>query len=496
MLQDSHSDRSSDQRIPPRYWWLNRILLVSAVYVLFLVGLRLYWGWEAERRLNAKIEHYRALGQPVLLEDFRKPPVPDEENAAIILRDVAAKLMGTSVDTDALRRRVLAGDSDALNSAKVVLAQLDVVLPDIRESRTLEHCDLPFAPNTPLLNVPLPNYAEQRELARQLLLGAAVAFVNGDHDEALEYVIDVYKVGARACAGRPVVIAMLVGIATDELAHDVLHRILPDLMFVPAAADNPRVRAIDRRAAKDLITHLLDEEVLNVGWERACQFERLYIVEYSAALRAGTVGLPTPAFVVTPPPGALMRALISPIWLTDAVSKMALVDVTSSRLRAKTFAEAASYRVPVFDPNEVNLIEYSVYHFTGSLVYTLNRLPELAFRARASRRLTVLALAIRLYEIDVGEKPLALEDLVPHYLPRVPRDPFDPTAARMRYLRNDRFPRVYSVWTDEVDDNGAFELYESGTIRHATTRDFPRFLGLDRPDVPTRTVSPSTAQPE
>ncbi|MBU0617471.1 MAG: hypothetical protein KKI02_07125, partial [Planctomycetes bacterium] len=75
--------------IPPRYWWLKRILLAVGVLILALSALRWWWGCEAERRLQAKIDEYRAAGQPVTIEDFQFPPVPDEDNAAHFLMKAA-----------------------------------------------------------------------------------------------------------------------------------------------------------------------------------------------------------------------------------------------------------------------------------------------------------------------------------------------------------------------------------------------------------------------
>ena len=57
---------------PPRFWWLKRITCAGIAYMIFLLAVRLWWGWEAQRRLDAAIEERRAAGQPVLLEDFMR----------------------------------------------------------------------------------------------------------------------------------------------------------------------------------------------------------------------------------------------------------------------------------------------------------------------------------------------------------------------------------------------------------------------------------------
>jgi hypothetical protein len=62
------------------------------------VALRLWWGWEASRRLEAKIAEYRAAGQPVTIEDFQFPPVPDEENAAYYLMQAASAIVNPTAE--------------------------------------------------------------------------------------------------------------------------------------------------------------------------------------------------------------------------------------------------------------------------------------------------------------------------------------------------------------------------------------------------------------
>ena len=42
--------------IPARYWWLKRIGAATGVLLVLLGAMRWYWGWEADRRLQAEIE--------------------------------------------------------------------------------------------------------------------------------------------------------------------------------------------------------------------------------------------------------------------------------------------------------------------------------------------------------------------------------------------------------------------------------------------------------
>jgi hypothetical protein len=61
-----------------------------------------------------------------------------------------------------------------------------------------------------------------------------------------------------------------------------------------------------------------------------------------------------------------------------------------------------------------------------------------------------LLLACRAYEEATGHLPETLEELVPDYLPAIPRDPFD--GQPFRYSAERRL--VYSVGENLADDGG------------------------------------------
>lgn len=82
--------------VPVRYWWLKRILFGCGVILIGLVALRIWWGWEANRRLQAGIDGYIAAGEPVYPEDFDQSAVPDDQNAAKMYDDAAAALLTTT----------------------------------------------------------------------------------------------------------------------------------------------------------------------------------------------------------------------------------------------------------------------------------------------------------------------------------------------------------------------------------------------------------------
>ncbi len=92
-------------------------------------------------------------------------------------------------------------------------------------------------------------------------------------------------------------------------------------------------------------------------------------------------------------------------------------------------------------------------------------------QALARLRAAQVVLALRLYQAQTGQLPESLSDLVPHYLPALPADPFDPEGRPLRYRRSRgetltpsggtarQVPAgqglVWSVGPDGRDTNGA-----------------------------------------
>ena len=60
---------------------------------------------------------------------------------------------------------------------------------------------------------------------------------------------------------------------------------------------------------------------------------------------------------------------------------------------------------------------------------------------------------LRAYRARNGKLPDKLDDLVPDFIPVVPRDPFDGQAMRMKRIGQGGV--VYSIGPDMVDNGGA-----------------------------------------
>jgi hypothetical protein len=75
-------------------------------------------------------------------------------------------------------------------------------------------------------------------------------------------------------------------------------------------------------------------------------------------------------------------------------------------------------------------------------------------RSSAVRRLLTLELTLRRYRLENGALPQQLDALVPHYISRVPVDPFDADGSALHYLPKGDSYVVYSIGFDGDDDGG------------------------------------------
>jgi len=482
------------QRIPPRYWWLKRILAAVGVLIVLLVLFRLWWGWEAQRRLDAKIAQYRAAGQPVTMEDFQQPPVPDAENAAKYLQDAAAAIVvpaGPIVDIGDL-----CGDLKLLEQiapeAKKLIEANQTALNLARQARLKSKIDWKAPVFTPSSASAFPLMSPQRELAR--LLGATATYQHhvGDDEAAIKTLRDMY---AQADAVRRIgdsLIGELVGLANDGLASVTLEAITPGLRLgvaTGAAQVEPGGHAAEE--ARALLATLLDERRVREAWARSMYAERLCALDLAGmAGKGGSAGAMFGAMVGTTlgPFGFLLR----PMFQADALFMMDYFTALAAAGSGANFA-TAQQRMPRY-PSFSSGIERNVHLFSRIEIPSMGRALELHFRSVVMRRMAAIALALRLYDVEHGRWPERLEELAPDYLPALPGDPFAPNERPIGYRPDAPKPVLYSVGSDGIDDGGEYELTKFGGIDW-NAKDLVFFLNGDRPNPRARSATqPSTTQ--
>lgn len=476
--------------IPPRYWWLKRILLAVGVLILALAVLRWWWGVEAERRLQAKIDEYHALGQPVTIEDFQYPSVPDEENAAHFLQQAAAAIV---VPADVrVELRDVCSELDRVveyvDDVRRIVEANDEVVRLVREAVARQDVDWKVKFRTPIINVILPDLSSQRNLAR--FLGATTLYNHqtGNDAEAVGLLRNALRQAELVPECQPSLISHLKEIASQALATGVVEEITSGLRIAGSTAEeSDGVVPVEADEVRALIDDLLQDDTLRDHWLQAMYAERLTMLD--CAMMAAQF----PAWFAGAggggPPLSRLGGFIKPMFQLDAVFMMEFCTAVADAGAQTNYPTAREYlpRYPSFGGG----IERKT-HFVGNILLAFcERAVQLHFRLIAERRLAAIDLAIRLYEVDRGHRPALLTDLVPDYLAAVPIDPLDANGHPLRYLPDAPKPILYSVGLDGVDDGGAYFVDKEGSVDR-DSKDNVFFLNGDRPRSP---FEPSTTQP-
>ena len=478
---DAH--HSEELPFPPRYWWLKRILAAMCVLLLMLLGLRWWWGWDAERKLQARIAEYRALGQPVTLEDFKLPPIPDEDNAAYFLKQAAARITvppGLKIDFHDISH-----DPDTLN-----LNAADITTLLVANKATFDRIDramtcnlLDWKVNCTTTN-PFPNQPELSqlpELGKLLALATRFAHLQGDDDLALQHLQRQLYIG-RVIVGREASLERhLVSMVITSFAYSDIEDIAPNLRFNPSE----RSTSLNRHdRSSELIQELLDESALRENWRQACYGERLLCVN-SFQNATSSVG----PFFSRSGLTNLRHHIRMPMYKLDEILMLEFYTRALCAGLCDDFQEGSRYmRDDAFPTGGFERLSHIIsYNMLPSCQLAL----KLHFRMIAMRRSAAIALALRLYAIERGQRPENLEALVPDYLPYVPRDPFAADDRPMSYLPEATHPILYSVGPDGIDDHGQYELTEEGGVDEHKL-DLVFFLNGQRPTPPAPV---STTQP-
>ena len=469
-------DAAPTPPFPPRYRWLKRLTAAGVLFVLALVGARLWWGHVADARLQAAIAKYRAAGQPVLVQDFVTPPLAPSENAALLLKQAMATVAWAPDVTNLISE--LRERTAIPPSAQRFLSQTGPGRTLIRQARSLSSADWGFTPTSPVISTLIPGLSPHRQLGQALCAAALYQHALGEDDEAVESLRDVLRLCRHVSAVAPLLMRTLFRISIDHMGAMVIEEIAPRLQISSDdAADS--VTSARRDPVQALIRELLDELEFRASFCHAIYGERMSALDtYSTLLTSGLTPLSPRAsglatFVVQAPYRVLQPA--------SALAVARLMDLYADAARAgadidwpAAQAVAAAVRVPEHE----SLPARTAHAFWPDLAASID-VGASYFHTLFLRRAAAVALALRLYELDHGRRPSTLAELVPSYLPAVPVDPFDPACGEIRYVPNARPPVLYSVSVNGIDDGGAF--VEERSHIDWRSKDAPFFLNGDQP---------------
>lgn len=492
-----------------RRWWQKKRFLIPLGILLFLVMVRLIWGLQSAGPLRKEVDAILARGEPLRLAQLAPEPIPDDENAAELYKKAgqSARVKENEFE-ERLSAEALAADGTEIYGMPELLADralrrkyakevekflsdCEEVLALARRARPLKKSDWKVDYSVPAILVELPPLAEQRSLARVLCLAALAAHDAGDDAGAMEYLRDTLALG-RAVRQEPFLISYLVSLATDALAFATIEEIAPALRVGVQGTGVPTAHI------REFIGELLQgEQALHESVVRTFMAERCWIYETFEDLRHGRLSVESLRQLDPsgPPPGAgalarVVLAVVQPLLVANEARALRHMSGYVEAAKEKTYAAAVRI-MPEYE-SPTSTLKRITHVLSSMLIPTLDRLFALRFRSVATWRMTAIALAVRLYQLDhAGRRPKELAELVPEYLPTMPTDPFATEPRPFGYLPEAAKPLLYSVHEGGKDDGGRYVLSD-GAVKTDESPDQVFFLDGDRPRAKLQPTTVST----
>lgn len=457
---------------PDRYRWTRRSLKLAGCLVVLLAGLRWWWGYEANRRLQAEIAKYRAAGQLVYAREFdaQLDAVPDAENAAVLYEQAIDQLMLTAPSGASVGGFV--GDlqlmDERLTEAIALLAANQTALQLAREARSRPECDWRSALNRP--HGRLSPFDDDNPLADVLCFAAECNCLREHDAEAIEAVRDLLAYSA-ALESHPDTMSSSNGWQCEYLALECLERLVGRLRISdsPYEASDSQT-AVTRRQLEAFIAFLLDEQPSQRATIASLLGERAVCLDALESRLAYVRGVEPNASGQRPSLWRRLRGFpLEPMATLDTLSGLQWFTVASRAVVEQTWAQAgAIQRSCSSPPTFVDRLSRPFVHWYRHTdprwsVVSVRLLPSY-FAHVTRRRLAATALAVYLFELMEGRRPLTLEELVPVYLPAVPADPFTSEGTPIRYRPSATPALVYSVGPDGKDNRGNRMEFDSSYI--------------------------------
>ncbi len=288
----------------------------------------------------------------------------------------------------------------------------------------------------------IQNCSMLRQQARLKALQTRLLFVQGEEDEAIKNALRIIKLGKMMENSGGVIITYLVAIAIENIGLDLLKDMIP----------------LTSISSDKLITYAA---TLSENDYTACGLAKSMKAEYKLSS------------MVIDNIFSTNKIRISDLTLKQYIfdfpipvkSYFFLPNLTKKYI-ADDIRRIIKYSSKPYNANDINYFEEK--EEDASLLSMMSRkngigialqnlvspvyLPVLDrhYYTGFSRESIRLLLAIKAYKIDHGQLPDNLNVLVPHYIHKVPQDPYD--GKMIRYNKDKRI--IYSVGKNSIDDGG------------------------------------------
>jgi hypothetical protein len=438
---------------PKRFWWLKRLSLAALVLVLLLAGLRLVWGQRVQSRLDETIADIKAKGEPILFTDLVYEPLPDAENGAWYLMQALQNWPSVPgqpgvhlFDTDWYMEGEEAGFADPITDNAAYLASCKPALDLLRQAGEIERSVWGSGVSRPLYYMLLPHLGNTRELARYVDDVAFRALDIGDTELAFETMLLQHTIARHSLGQNPTIIDSLVAMSIMSMNCAYIEKALPQID--PAELRDGRARELAKQVIATLTSDMLrDGMIQGLIGERAAMYDVFECLLDGTESAANMLYPDDPITWIIDTPG--LSYTYRPALINE---QLMVVQITTQ------FIESLKADVPYDVYQQLNdnyehlLLEDAwQYPIASMFMPAYGATARTVLRNEVTQRCAAIAIAIKLYEADHGERPDTLDQLVPAYLPTLPADPYSKTGEPIRYNPSGVVPTIEQAdWlTDE-----------------------------------------------
>jgi hypothetical protein len=422
------------------------IIVLSAVFLP--VAIFVVWRMSLSMRLNSKLAAVAKAGYPVSLADVERmyyPELKPEENGAVFFTNAFTYLTWTNTPKVmdefwriGWRARRTALSSTVTNALlRLLLATNEDLLIFLRKAPEFEKSRYPIKLDQGL-EIDLPHLQRIRTCEDIVVLDAEVQAHAGHTATAIQDLDAALKL-SRSLSNEPILYSQMIRWACHREIDRGLQLVLSEGGLTDAQLQELS-RAVRREENRwSLERALAGERCAVIDWTQ-------HLFDHAFADSSNFQGLQIDTNKAT----ALASGITKTIGILDA-SLDGYLKVSSEEI---SIVKSPYPQCLVAAKRLDERISKSRSDFLGSILLSDHRrLVERQARDMASMELWLTALAIERYQIANHDRvPSVLTDLVPAFLPSVPRDPFDGQPLRFKPL--DKGYVIYSVGPDLKDDGG------------------------------------------
>lgn len=417
----------ADIPFPPRFWWLKRLSALTLVWAVCIAALIAWWRHEVDRRVETQARAILAT----------KPEATGQQTGTV--DPIGTAIAGATKRAMANTNRNLLNSTTPTEQSTVVF---DMVLRNVGSQSTALR-DLArqwrFQPVVDPGSAAAPGMYQ--DLVNLLGVFAIHEHEIGNDAEAIEIIRDRLSIVRRARHERAGFLDLFTSVYMNRTGL-TLWAFLNSLNVNPAVgATTQPTGPASTDQVKQLMADLLDEQGFNQSYAAALRVQRVKLAEEVADPVKRRTLMSTPRVYSID----VFREL-------DLIRFLDQMEHTASYLSADRMADAKEMWQALL-PRKHAVITQMTRATSSDIAATFLSQFKSQQEGLAQTRALAVAIAIRLHEVEHGQLPQRLEDLVPKYLSAIPADPFSKDKKPLRY-QSAPWVIIYSVGEDGLDQGG------------------------------------------